>query len=194
MPPHSRSTSDRSTSGGSSTSGANTWSVRLASSSSTSRRPKALPALRTGNRRNRMETSTSVGERIAYYRRRRGLSQVKLAGLLGRSESWLSQVERGARQIDRVSVLLKVAAALDVPVTELTPESLVSKAPEQHPTVRAVRLLLCRPDALWRMFALTSGVKRKRRQISRSSSPGQAKLGNSPTLLATGNPREQDRV
>jgi hypothetical protein len=31
----------------------------------------------------------------------------------------------GARQIDRVSVLLEVAAVLDVPVTELTPESLV---------------------------------------------------------------------
>ena len=108
-----------------------------------------------------METSTPVGERIAYYRRRRGLSQVKLAGLLGRSESWVSQVERGARQIDRVSILLKVAAALDVPVTKLTPESLVCKAPEQHPTVRAVRLLLCRPDALRCMFASISGGESK---------------------------------
>ena len=108
-----------------------------------------------------METSTPVGERIAYYRRRRGLSQVKLAGLLGRSESWLSQVERGARQIDRVSVLLKVAAALDVPVTKLTPESLASEEPEEHPTVRAVRLLLCRPDALRCMFASISGGESK---------------------------------
>jgi transcriptional regulator with XRE-family HTH domain len=36
------------------------------------------------------------GARIARARRRRGLSQVILAGLIGRSESWLSQV--GARQ------------------------------------------------------------------------------------------------
>ncbi|MET7806603.1 helix-turn-helix domain-containing protein [Micromonospora chersina] len=38
--------------------------------------------------------SGSLGERIAAYRRRRGLSQAALAGLIGRSESWLSQVER----------------------------------------------------------------------------------------------------
>ena len=35
------------------------------------------------------------GQRIARARRRRGLSQAALAGLVGRSESWLSQVERG---------------------------------------------------------------------------------------------------
>jgi ribosome-binding protein aMBF1 (putative translation factor) len=38
----------------------------------------------------------SLGERIAAYRRRRGLSQATVAGLVGRSESWLSQVERRA--------------------------------------------------------------------------------------------------
>ncbi len=43
----------------------------------------------------------SLGERIAAYRRRRrrGLSQAALAGLVGRSESWLSQVERGAGRL-----------------------------------------------------------------------------------------------
>ena len=34
----------------------------------------------------------SVGERIAIYRRRRGLSQLALANMIGRSEAWLSQV------------------------------------------------------------------------------------------------------
>jgi transcriptional regulator with XRE-family HTH domain len=34
-----------------------------------------------------VDDATPLGERIAYYRRRRGLSQVKLAGLLDRSES-----------------------------------------------------------------------------------------------------------
>lgn len=47
-----------------------------------------------------------MGKRIAAYRRRRGLSQEALAGLIGRSESWLSQVERGLRSVDRLSVLL----------------------------------------------------------------------------------------
>jgi transcriptional regulator with XRE-family HTH domain len=36
----------------------------------------------------------AAGARIARARRRRGLSQSVLAGLVGRSESWLPQVER----------------------------------------------------------------------------------------------------
>jgi transcriptional regulator with XRE-family HTH domain len=55
-----------------------------------------------------------VGARIAAYRRRRGLSQVTLAGLVGRSESWLSQVERGLREVDSLHVISALAAALKV--------------------------------------------------------------------------------
>jgi transcriptional regulator with XRE-family HTH domain len=62
----------------------------------------------------------AVGERIAAYRRRRGLSQTVLAGLVGRSESWLSQVERGVRSVDRLSVLLDLARVLRVDVETLT--------------------------------------------------------------------------
>lgn len=61
-------------------------------------------------------TSDGAGRRIAIYRRRRGLSQVALAGLVGRSESWLSQVERGVRSVDRMSVLLDLSRVLDVEV------------------------------------------------------------------------------
>ena len=53
------------------------------------------------------------------YRRRRGLSQVALAGLIGRSESWLSQVERGLCSVDRLSVLLDIARILHVDVESL---------------------------------------------------------------------------
>jgi transcriptional regulator with XRE-family HTH domain len=60
------------------------------------------------------------GARIAAYRRRRGLSQAALAGLVGRSESWLSQVERGVRSVDRLSVLLDLARVLRVDVEALT--------------------------------------------------------------------------
>src|SRR6266545_4877531 len=96
-----------------------------------------------------MEVSTPLGERIAYYRRRRGLSQVKLAGLLGRSESWLSQVERGVRSIDRISVLMEVAGALTVPVSELAPDPLLLEAQgEEHPAVRAIRMALTGHAAL----------------------------------------------
>ena len=62
----------------------------------------------------------SIGERVAAYRRRRGLSQAALAGLIGRSESWLSQVERGVRSVDRLSILLDMAKVLHVDVESLT--------------------------------------------------------------------------
>jgi transcriptional regulator with XRE-family HTH domain len=59
------------------------------------------------------------GQRIARARRRRGMSQAVLAGLVGRSESWLSQVERGLRQVDGHSVLMSLAEVLRVDVAEL---------------------------------------------------------------------------
>lgn len=62
----------------------------------------------------------TTGERIAAYRRRRGLSQAALAGLVGRSESWLSQVERGVRSVDRLSILLDMAKVLHVEVEALS--------------------------------------------------------------------------
>lgn len=58
--------------------------------------------------------------RIARARRRRGLSQAVVAGLVGRSESWLSQVEREVRRIDSHATLLRLAAVLHVEVDELT--------------------------------------------------------------------------
>ena len=64
--------------------------------------------------------SDKPGERIARARRRRGLSQAVLAGLVGRSESWLSQVERGRRGVDSHAVLTRMAAVLRVEVEELT--------------------------------------------------------------------------
>jgi transcriptional regulator with XRE-family HTH domain len=48
------------------------------------------------------------------------MSQAALAGLIGRSESWLSQVERGVRSVDRMSVLLELSRLLHVDVQALT--------------------------------------------------------------------------
>jgi transcriptional regulator with XRE-family HTH domain len=67
-----------------------------------------------------MPTNGPVGERIAIYRRRRGLSQAVLSGLIGRSVSWLSQVERGTRAVDRMSVLIDLSRVLKVDIAELT--------------------------------------------------------------------------
>lgn len=66
--------------------------------------------------------NTRTGENIAYHRKRLGLSQVEFAGTIGKSESWVSQVERGVRPLDRISVLQTVADALNVSVAELRGE------------------------------------------------------------------------
>jgi transcriptional regulator with XRE-family HTH domain len=47
------------------------------------------------------------------------LSQAVLAGLVGRSESWLSQVERGKRGVDSHSVMVRLAEILRVDIEEL---------------------------------------------------------------------------
>jgi transcriptional regulator with XRE-family HTH domain len=89
-----------------------------------------------------VETPT-LGELIAYHRRRRGLSQARFAELLDRSVSWVSQVERGVKPVDRLPVLREVARVLEVPPAELLPESMLPEAPEQeNPATKALRLIL----------------------------------------------------
>jgi transcriptional regulator with XRE-family HTH domain len=61
----------------------------------------------------------SVGERVAFYRRRRGLTQGTLGKLVGRSEEWVSSIERGRRQVRRLDVLTEVAGALRVGLPDL---------------------------------------------------------------------------
>jgi transcriptional regulator with XRE-family HTH domain len=56
----------------------------------------------------------SLGARIARFRRRRGISQVACAGLVGRSEDWLSKVENDHIPLDRLSVLRELARVLRV--------------------------------------------------------------------------------
>lgn len=74
------------------------------------------------------ESAEPFGSRVARARRRRGLSQAELARSLNRSVAWLSQVERGVRHIDRMSVLESLAEALDVPLAELASEAPVVAA------------------------------------------------------------------
>lgn len=78
-----------------------------------------------------------IGERIAVYRRRRGLSQRDLAGLIDRSESWLSQVERGIRSVDRLSVLIDIAKVLHVKVETLSGQPF-SLAPNGEPDIEGI--------------------------------------------------------
>jgi transcriptional regulator with XRE-family HTH domain len=67
----------------------------------------------------------TIGERVAWYRTRRGLSQAVVAGLVGRSVDWLSKVENGRHVLDRLSVITSLATALDVTVSDLLGEPLL---------------------------------------------------------------------
>jgi transcriptional regulator with XRE-family HTH domain len=68
-----------------------------------------------------LDENASVGQRIAYHRRRKGMTQEVLAGLLGRTVEWLSQLERGARPADRLSTIVTIADALRIEPLQLLP-------------------------------------------------------------------------
>src|SRR2546430_67285 len=94
----------------------------------------------------------SIGQRIALYRRLRGLTQEGLAMRLHRSKSWVTKVERGERQIDSVTVLLHVSKALGVEVQKLTgrpyfPEP-GSGSAERAGGLSDLRRVLMRHDAI----------------------------------------------
>src|SRR5258708_29892021 len=67
---------------------------------------------------------------------------------MGRSVAWVSQVERGVRRIDRMSVLESLASALDIPLAELAAEApVVAAVTEESPAAGGLRLVLSRGDS-----------------------------------------------
>ncbi|GAA2790530.1 helix-turn-helix transcriptional regulator [Saccharopolyspora taberi] len=92
----------------------------------------------------------SIGERLAFYRRRRGLSQAVLAGLMGKSEDWVSKVERGKRQVNRLDVLVELARQLRVTLNDLLGEPVLFEDEEANDDVPAVRDALMSPQRLSR--------------------------------------------
>lgn len=106
----------------------------------------------------------ALGRKIAAERHRRGLSQPELARLVGRSVAWVSQVERGVRRIDRMSVLESLAEALDIPLGELAAEApIIAAVTEESPAAGDLRLLL-------------SGVHSLKAMLNGHRSPGLADL------------------
>jgi transcriptional regulator with XRE-family HTH domain len=95
----------------------------------------------------------ALGRKIAAERRRRGLSQAELARILRRSVAWVSQVERGVRKVDRMSVLETIAIALEVPLYELAAEApVVAAVTEEPPGASGLRLVLSGAYALCAML------------------------------------------
>lgn len=103
----------------------------------------------------------SIGERIAFYRRRRGLSQAVLADLVGRTEDWLSKIERGERDIRRLDVLTEVARGLRVTLGDLLGEPVLMEDEEENDDVPAIRDALMAPRRLSRtLFSSSTSAER----------------------------------
>jgi DNA-binding XRE family transcriptional regulator len=97
----------------------------------------------------------ALGRKIAEARRRRGLSQPELARMLDRSVAWVSQVERGVRKVDRMSVLEMLADSLEIPLSELAAEApIVAAVNEEPPGVAGLRLVL---SGAWTLRAMLNG-------------------------------------
>jgi transcriptional regulator with XRE-family HTH domain len=77
----------------------------------------------------------TVGERVAFSRRRKGITQEVLAGLLGRSVEWLAQFERGVRELDRLSTIVAVADALGIEPAKLLPAAFTAQRRELRDAV-----------------------------------------------------------
>jgi transcriptional regulator with XRE-family HTH domain len=91
-----------------------------------------------------MTENLTIGERVAWYRRRRGLSQEVLAGLVGRSADWLQKAENNRIELDRLSVIRLLAGVLDVSIGDLIGEPVLLDwtADSRTPTVPALRAAL----------------------------------------------------
>jgi transcriptional regulator with XRE-family HTH domain len=94
----------------------------------------------------------TTGERIAFYRARRGLTQVELANLVGRGPDWLSKIERGERPLRNVEVLADVARALRVTLGDLVGQPVLLEDDERRDDVPAVRDALMAPRRLSRVI------------------------------------------
>lgn len=81
----------------------------------------------------------TIGQRIAFYRQRRGLTQAVLAGMVGRSEDWLSKIERGDRAIRRIDLIGALARELRVTVGDVLGYPVLAEDDEHHDDIPAIR-------------------------------------------------------
>lgn len=91
-----------------------------------------------------MTDDMTTGQRVSFYRRRRGMSQEVLAGLVGKTNEWLRKVETNRSELDRLSVIRAVARALDVSLGDLIgePEMLDWSDESGRQTISALRAAL----------------------------------------------------
>ncbi|MFV2017894.1 helix-turn-helix domain-containing protein [Micromonospora sp. LOL_023] len=86
--------------------------------------------------------SAAVGRRVAQWRVRRRMTQQVFADRIGRSKSWVEKIERGARSLDRFSLICTVAEVLRIDPAELLDANLQSTPAGVPAGVDAVRAAL----------------------------------------------------
>ncbi|MFJ9038034.1 helix-turn-helix domain-containing protein [Streptomyces sp. NPDC102406] len=93
-----------------------------------------------------MDTSR-IGRRIAYWRERRGFTQTDFGRHMGQTKRWVQDLEGGKRQTDpRLSVLVRAAEVLRIPLEQLLSDSPPEPAAVSAPPVEALAVV----DALYR--------------------------------------------
>ncbi|GHI06743.1 transcriptional regulator [Streptomyces cellostaticus] len=85
-----------------------------------------------------LEGRRAFGARVAELRRQRDLTQSELAAAIGRTASWVSQVERGIQPVNRLDVLRLLAEGLGVPLQVLQPEAPGAARPDMGVTDEAL--------------------------------------------------------
>ena len=80
----------------------------------------------------------SIGKRVRRARLRLGLTQAELAAALGRTQGWVSKVEKGTIELDRAAVINQLAAGLHLHPNDLMERPYVAgKASENQWQVSA---------------------------------------------------------
>jgi transcriptional regulator with XRE-family HTH domain/uncharacterized protein YwlG (UPF0340 family) len=79
----------------------------------------------------------AFGQRVQRFRKERRRTQAEFAAALGKTSSWLSQVERGVQPVQRMDLLQQIADELGVSVQQLRP-SVPADGPSQAPTTQSL--------------------------------------------------------
>ncbi|MGZ2359958.1 helix-turn-helix domain-containing protein [Streptomyces sp. 372A] len=103
-----------------------------------------------------------IGRRIAFWRERRGFTQADFGRLMGRTRRWVQNLEGGQRQQDpRLSVLMRAADVLRVPLEQFLADSPAGTPAAHRPPVEAEAVI----NVLYR--ASSDGDKRLSPEVLR---------------------------
>ncbi len=91
-----------------------------------------------------------IGQRIGYWRERRGMTQQLFADRIAKSKSWVEKVEAGTRAVDKLSVIEAICEVLRIDLPVLIGRELPRDSDECLDTaeVEAIRAAMERYDGL----------------------------------------------